>query len=53
MDKPRDMAAIAALVPVIPVLTIEHHGDAVPLARALVSGGLRVLEITLRTEVAR
>lgn len=52
MDRPRDMVAIAALAPVVPVLTIEHQGDAVPLARALVSGGLRVLEITLRTEVA-
>ncbi len=47
-----DMSAIAALAPVVPVLTIEQVGDAVPLARALVRGGLRVLEITLRTEVA-
>lgn len=47
-----DMPAIAALAPVVPVLTIEQLGDAVPLARALVRGGLRVLEITLRTEVA-
>lgn len=52
MDVTRDMAAIAALAPVVPVLTIERLGDAVPLARALASGGLRVLEITLRTEVA-
>ncbi len=34
---------------VIPVLTIERGADAVPLARALVRGGLRVIEITLRT----
>lgn len=47
-----DMAAIAALAPVVPVLTIERQADAVPLARALVRGGLRVLEITLRTGVA-
>lgn len=47
-----DMSAIVALAPVVPVLTIERQGDAVPLARALVRGGLRVLEITLRTEVA-
>jgi len=47
-----DIAAIAALAPVIPVLTIERQADAVPLARALVRGGLRVLEITLRTGVA-
>ena len=49
---PADMAAIAALAPVIPVLTIDKVSDAVPLARALVKGGLRVLEITLRTESA-
>lgn len=38
--------------PVIPVLTIERVQDAAPLARALVAGGLRVLEITLRTDCA-
>lgn len=37
---------------VIPVLTIERVEDAVPLARALVAGGVRVLEMTLRTEAA-
>jgi 2-dehydro-3-deoxyphosphogluconate aldolase / (4S)-4-hydroxy-2-oxoglutarate aldolase len=37
---------------VIPVLTIERAEDAVPLARALVKGGVRVLEITLRTDAA-
>ena len=47
-----DISAIAALAPVVPVLTIERVADAVPLARALVTGGLRVLEITLRTEAA-
>lgn len=46
------MAAIAARAPVIPVLTIEARETAVPLARALVRGGLPVLEITLRTEAA-
>ena len=44
-----DIAAIAARAPVIPVLTIERLADAVPLARALVKGGLPVLEVTLRT----
>ncbi len=34
---------------VIPVITIERVEDAVPLARALAAGGLRLLEITLRT----
>ncbi len=47
-----DIAAIAARAPVIPVLTVERTADAVPLARALVKGGLPVLEITLRTPVA-
>ena len=36
----------------IPVLTIERLEDAVPLARALVAGGVHVLEVTLRTPVA-
>ena len=47
-----EIAAIAALAPVVPVLTIERVDDAVPLARALVKGGLPVLEITLRTAAA-
>lgn len=47
-----DISAIAALAPVIPVLTVERVADAVPLARALVKGGLPVLEITFRTEAA-
>jgi 2-dehydro-3-deoxyphosphogluconate aldolase / (4S)-4-hydroxy-2-oxoglutarate aldolase len=47
-----DIAAIAARAPVIPVLTIDRLADAVPLARALVAGGLPVLEITFRTGVA-
>ncbi len=47
-----DISAIAALAPVVPVLTIERTADAVLLARALVKGGLPVLEITLRTEAA-
>src|SRR5689334_11434808 len=37
---------------VVPVLTIERVEDAVPLARALVKGGVRTLEVTLRTPVA-
>lgn len=40
---------ILALAPVIPVLTIEKLEYAVPLAQALCAGGLRVLEVTLRT----
>ena len=38
--------------PVIPVIVIEDPAQAVPLARALVAGGVRVLEVTLRTPVA-
>jgi 2-dehydro-3-deoxyphosphogluconate aldolase / (4S)-4-hydroxy-2-oxoglutarate aldolase len=37
---------------VVPVLTIERLEEAVPLARALVKGGVRTLEVTLRTPVA-
>jgi 2-dehydro-3-deoxyphosphogluconate aldolase/(4S)-4-hydroxy-2-oxoglutarate aldolase len=43
---------LVARAPVIPVLTIERVEDAVPLARALVAGGLPILEVTLRTSVA-
>jgi 2-dehydro-3-deoxyphosphogluconate aldolase/(4S)-4-hydroxy-2-oxoglutarate aldolase len=35
--------------PVIPVIAIDDIGHAVPLAQALVAGGIRVLEVTLRT----
>ncbi len=42
---------ILALAPVIPVLSVTELAHAVPLARALVSGGLKVLEVTLRTPV--
>jgi len=44
--------AILQQAPVLPVLSIEHLRDAVPLARALVEGGLAVLEVTLRSDVA-
>jgi 2-dehydro-3-deoxyphosphogluconate aldolase/(4S)-4-hydroxy-2-oxoglutarate aldolase len=40
---------ILRAAPVIPVVIIERVADAVPLARALVAGGLPVIEITLRT----
>lgn len=43
---------IMAVQPVIPVITIERTEDAAPLAEALVAGGLRVLEVTLRTDAA-
>jgi 2-dehydro-3-deoxyphosphogluconate aldolase/(4S)-4-hydroxy-2-oxoglutarate aldolase len=40
------------LSPVVPVVVVEDVGTAVPLARALAEGGVRVLEITLRSEAA-
>jgi 2-dehydro-3-deoxyphosphogluconate aldolase / (4S)-4-hydroxy-2-oxoglutarate aldolase len=43
---------IMRTAPVIPVLVIEDAHDARPIAEALVAGGLRVLEVTLRTEAA-
>jgi 2-dehydro-3-deoxyphosphogluconate aldolase/(4S)-4-hydroxy-2-oxoglutarate aldolase len=46
------MRELAALAPVIPVLVIEDAGQAVALGRALVAGGLPVLEVTLRTPAA-
>lgn len=49
---PADPTALVAQTPVIPVLTIERVADAVPLARALVAGGLPVIEVTLRTKAA-
>lgn len=44
--------AVLNSTPVMPVLVIKRVEDAVPLAKALKAGGLRVLEVTLRTEVA-
>ena len=46
------LAALVKSATVIPVLTIERLEHAVPLARALVAGGVRMLEVTLRTPVA-
>ena len=48
----RTIEEVMNLAPVIPVLTIKRAERAVPLARALLAGGMRVLEITLRTDVA-
>ena len=48
----RTIEEILRLAPVIPVLIIDELAQAVPLGRALVAGGLPVLEITLRTPVA-
>jgi 2-dehydro-3-deoxyphosphogluconate aldolase/(4S)-4-hydroxy-2-oxoglutarate aldolase len=48
----RDLDSIMRAAPVIPVLVIERVEDALPIARALVAGGLPVLEVTLRTPAA-
>jgi len=46
----KSFAALTRRVKIIPVVTIEHASDAVALARALVAGGLPIIEITLRTK---
>lgn len=51
-DRQPGLETILKTAPVIPVMVIENVADAVPLARALVKGGLPVLEITLRTKAA-
>jgi 2-dehydro-3-deoxyphosphogluconate aldolase / (4S)-4-hydroxy-2-oxoglutarate aldolase len=49
---PMTIRDIAAQAPVIPIVVVEDPAAAVPLARALVEGGLPVIEVTLRTEAA-
>ena len=44
--------SLASHGPVIPVIVVQRLEDAVPLAEALVAGGVKVLEVTLRTPVA-
>ena len=46
------ISQVMDLATVIPVLTVNRIEDAIPLAKALVAGGLPALEITLRTDVA-
>lgn len=48
--KPRTSHDLFALAPVVPVVVIDDADTAVPLARALVRGGLPAIEVTLRTE---
>jgi len=52
MDTPLDIREILSQAPVVPVITIGKLEHAVPLAQALTQGGLRVLEVTLRTPSA-
>jgi 2-dehydro-3-deoxyphosphogluconate aldolase / (4S)-4-hydroxy-2-oxoglutarate aldolase len=51
-DYQKGLESALTRAPVVPVMVIEEVADAVPLARALVKGGLPVLEITLRTPKA-
>jgi 2-dehydro-3-deoxyphosphogluconate aldolase/(4S)-4-hydroxy-2-oxoglutarate aldolase len=45
-------SSLLSVVPVMPVVVLDRLGDAVPVARALVAGGLPAIELTLRTDVA-
>ena len=47
-----DTLSLAEHGPVIPVIVLHKVEHAVPLAEALVAGGVKVLEVTLRTAVA-
>ncbi|MGC4252873.1 MAG: 2-dehydro-3-deoxyphosphogluconate aldolase, partial [Sphingobium sp.] len=49
---PLNVAQVMELAPVIPVLVVERVEDALPIAQALVKGGLPALEVTLRTPAA-
>jgi len=51
-SKQETLTALFKAARIVPVLTINRIEDAVPLARALVAGGVRMLEVTLRTPVA-
>jgi len=51
-QKQAQVEATLRLAPVVAVVVIDELADAVPLARALVGGGIRAIEVTLRTPVA-
>lgn len=50
--KQQQLAETLALAPVVPVVIIDEVAHAVPMARALVAGGIRAIEVTLRTPAA-
>ncbi len=52
MQGQNGIEAILRLAPVVPVLVIDEVATAVPLARALVAGGLKAIEVTFRTAAA-
>lgn len=50
MHHRHQVQTMLAACPLVPVITIHHPDHAVPLGRALVEGGIRILEVTLRSE---
>ncbi|MGZ6745957.1 MAG: bifunctional 4-hydroxy-2-oxoglutarate aldolase/2-dehydro-3-deoxy-phosphogluconate aldolase [Nocardioides sp.] len=52
MSRTPEVRSVLDLVPVVPVVVVDRVADAVPIARALVAGGLPAIELTLRTPVA-
>lgn len=52
LSVPSPAPSVLDLAPVVPVVVVEDLADAVPMARALVAGGLPAIEVTLRTPVA-
>lgn len=51
-NKQQQIAGILALAPVVPVVVVDDAVHAVPMAKALVAGGIRAIEVTLRTLAA-
>ncbi|MBO3762051.1 2-dehydro-3-deoxy-phosphogluconate aldolase [Ciceribacter sp. L1K23] len=51
-SKTEKLLSVLKLQPVVPVLIVEDAATAVPLAKALVAGGLKAIEITMRTPAA-
>lgn len=52
MNAQKNVVQVFEASPIIPVMVIEDVADAIPIAQALIDGGIRVFEITLRTEAA-
>lgn len=52
MSSAPSLETLIGAASVIPVLAVKRLGDAASLARALAAGGLKVIELTLRTDVA-
>jgi 2-dehydro-3-deoxyphosphogluconate aldolase/(4S)-4-hydroxy-2-oxoglutarate aldolase len=50
--KMTEVDSLLAIAPVIPVVTLQDAERAVPLAQALLDGGIRIIEVTLRSEAA-